>query len=357
MPSAVPNGMTQLVLNSYEGVTHRLVSTKPARDCTMEEIPIIDLDGMYGDLNSRKEVASKLLHAAETIGFFYIKNHRIPEETISRTVANSKRFFSLPSEKKQQASSQNSSYGYHGLRERQVNPANRKESFSFHYKPEFDHLHKNHLSAVPSKVWDSLPKDDAIWEFQNAPGFQEALVSHWTTCLQLARNLIRVIALGLDLPEDYFDKFTTYPGSDFAVNFYPGHGDQVVEDLEEVGIGAHTDLQIFTLLWQDEHRGLQVLNNQNEWIYAPPVPGTLVVNIGDFLMRLTNDRLKSTVHRVIQHGKEDRFSIPFFFGFNFDEKLGVLPTCTDEHNPPKYQPSTCGELIAKRLALGRKQLS
>ncbi|KAF4472088.1 2OG-Fe(II) oxygenase superfamily [Fusarium albosuccineum] len=332
MPSAAPHGMTQLVLNSYEGVTHRLVSTKPARDCTMEEIPIIDLDGMYGDLNSRKEVASKLLHAAETIGFFYIKNHRIPEDTISRTVASSKGFFSLPSEKKQQASSQNSSYGYHGLRERQVNPASsrdRKESFSFHYKPEFDPLHKSHLSAVPSKVWDSLPKDDAIWEFQNAPGFQEALMSHWTSYLQLARNLIRVIALGLDLPEDYFDKFTTYPGSDFAVNF--------------------TQVTIFTLLWQDEHRGLQVLNNQDEWIYAPPVPGTLVVNIGDFLMRLTNDRLKSTVHRVIQHGKEDRFSIPFFFGFNFDEKLGVLPTCTDEHNPPKYQPSTCGELIAKRL--------
>lgn len=137
---------------------------------------------------------------------------------------------------------------------------------------------------------------------------------YYRSCLCLARRLIRIIALALDLEEDYFDKYVTYPGGDMGLVFYPGHGDRLVKDLEEVGIGAHTDLQILTLLWQDEHRGLQVLNNENEWIFAPPIPGTLVVNIGDFFMRLTNDRLKSTVHRVIQHGKEDRLSMPFFFG-------------------------------------------
>lgn len=98
-----------------------------------------------------------------------------------------------------------------------------------------------------------------------------------------------------------------------ALNFYPGHGNVPIADPEEVGLGAHSDLQIFTILWQSD-RGLQVLNKDNEWVWALPVPGTLVVNIGDFLMRLTNDRLKSTVHRVVQHGEVDRYSMPFFFG-------------------------------------------
>ncbi|KAH8665430.1 hypothetical protein BGZ61DRAFT_366746 [Ilyonectria robusta] len=345
----VPVGMAKLVLRSYEGVSYRLVSTKPARDCTPAEIPIIDLEGIHDSVEARKEIAQKLLHSAETIGFFYIKNHGISDETIANTVNKSKEFFSLPVEEKRRAATDISSYGYKGLRERQVNPSNskdRKENFNFHYKPEFDPTHQGRLSQVPQKVQDHIPKDDIIWKGLSVPGFQDALIAHWTSCLTLARGLIRVVALALDLPESYFDKFTTYPGGDFSVNFYPGHGDAPIEDPDEVGIGAHTDLQILTLLWQDEHKGLQVLDNNNEWMCAPPIPGTLVVNIGDFLMRLTNDRLKSTVHRVIQHGKEDRFSIPFFFGFNFDERLGVIPTCTDEKNPPKYQPSTCGEVSA-----------
>lgn len=193
-------------------------------------------------------------------------------------------------------------------------PPDRKESFQCHYEPMFDPSYCDRLDQVPQHVWDHLPKDSFLWDQDVIPGFKDAVISYWQACLTTARRLIKLIALALDLPADYFDCFTTYPGADFALNFYPGHGDHPVEDLDEVGIGAHTDLQILTLLWQDEHKGLQVLNKQNEWVFAPPIGGTLVVNIGDFLMRLTNDRLKSTVHRVLQHGKEDRYSIPFFFG-------------------------------------------
>lgn len=228
----------------------------------------------------------------------------------------------------------------------------RKEVFNCHYEPEFDPAHMNRLSEVPQHVRDHIPKDKGIWEPVGVPGFQEDVLAYWRACLATARRLIQLIALALDLPESYFDRFTSYPGGDFALTFYPGHGEEPIENLDEVGVGAHTDLQILTLLWQDQNKGLQVLNSQNEWIIAPPIPGTLVVNIGDFLMRLTNDRLKSTVHRVVQHNKDDRYSMPFFFGFNFDEKLGVLPTCTDEQNPPKYQPATCGEVSNHPIALG-----
>lgn len=90
--------------------------------------------------------------------------------------------------------------------------------------------------------------------------------------------------------------------------------------------------------------GLQVLTKEGQWIRVPPIADTFVVNIGDFLARLSNDRFRSTVHRVYNHAPVDRYSMPFFFGFNFNEKCGVLPTCTSESNPPKYDPITCGEV-------------
>lgn len=90
--------------------------------------------------------------------------------------------------------------------------------------------------------------------------------------------------------------------------------------------------------------GLQVLTKEGQWIRVPPIADTFVVNIGDFLARLSNDRFRSTVHRVYNHAPVDRYSMPFFFGFNFNEKCGVLPTCMSESNPPKYEPITCGEV-------------
>lgn len=124
--------------------------------------------------------------------------------------------------------------------------------------------------------------------------------------MKLARRLVRVFALALDLPEEYFDSLTTYPGSDGVFNYYPGVlGAQAALD-EDIGLGSHTDLQCFTLLWQDSLGGLQVLTKDGQWIKASPVPETFVVNIGDYLMRLTNDRFQSTVHRVYNRSSLDR---------------------------------------------------
>lgn len=230
-------------------------------------------------------------------------------------------FFKLPESQKRRLISSTSAYGYSGFREIHANPTeskDRKEAFMFHYEPEFDPLYQDSPDQIPAHVRQYLPKEDFVWADSGdeavLPGFKSALLTHWRACLALCRRLVRVLALALELPEDHFDAVTTYPGGDFAVNFYPGHGEQPIDDPDEVGVGAHTDLQILTLLWQDDHKGLQVLNTAGEWMWAPPVAGTFVVNIGDFLMRVTNDRLQSTVHRVLQHGKEDRISMPFFFG-------------------------------------------
>jgi isopenicillin N synthase-like dioxygenase len=128
---------------------------------------------------------------------------------------------------------------------------------------------------------------------------------------------VRIFALSLDLPADYFDAITSHPGADGVYNMYPavapGHASSFPKD---VGLGAHTDLQCFTLLWQDMSGGLQVLNSMGEWVWVRPIDKTLVVNIGDYLMRLTNDRYKSTVHRAynMDVNNKPRISMPFFFG-------------------------------------------
>ena len=139
--------------------------------------------------------------------------------------------------------------------------------------------------------------------------------------------------------------------SDGVFNYYPKMTEAEVAASEDVGLGSHTDLQCFTLLWQDMIGGLRVLNKDGQWIKATPIEGTIVVNIGDYLMRLSNDRFKSTVHRVYNRSTVDRYSMPFFFGFNFNEKCGVLPTCTDENNPPKYEPISCGDVSIRSSSL------
>ena len=167
-----------------------------------------------------------------------------------------------------------------------------------------------------------------------------------------------MFALSLDLAEDYFDSRTTYPGADGVFNYYPTTTEAETAN-NAVGLGSHTDLQLFTLLWQDMTGGLQVLKRDGQWIKATPVEGTIVVNIGDFMMRLCNDLYVSTVHRVYNRSSVDRVSMPFFFGelnlctpcrdasnvlgLNFNCVEGVVPSCTSEENPPKYERISCGD--------------
>ena len=212
------------------------------------------------------------------------------------------------------------------------------------YAPQYDPDTKD-PDAVPEEVKPWIRGEEFVWEgTDHLPNFKAEVLLYWQECLKLARRLVKIFALCLDLPEDYFDRFTTYPGSDGVFNFYPAMTPEEAASSQDVGIGSHTDLQCFTLLWQDLLGGLQVLNKEGQWIKASPIPGTLVVNIGDYLMRLSNDKFKSTVHRAYNRSTVDRYSMPFFFGFNFNEKCGVLPSCTSEANPPKYEPISCGDV-------------
>lgn len=158
--------------------------------------------------------------------------------------------------------------------------------------------------------------DAEFWELLDdvLPGMKQATVKYWQACLTLARQLTRLFALALGLPEDGLDNLVTFPGGDGSINFYPTMAPPTASDeSESIGLGSHTDFGSFTILYQDEVGGLEVINADGQWVQAVPVPGTFVVNIGDFLMRMTNDRWKSTVHRVVvNRSGRDRISMPFF---------------------------------------------
>ncbi|TFK54683.1 2OG-Fe(II) oxygenase superfamily protein [Heliocybe sulcata] len=354
--ATIEPGFHKLELRTAYGPVYRTVSTAPPRECTAQEVPIIDLQGIYGDLDERRKVAAQIKKAANEIGFFYIKNHGIGEDVIDAARRQAVNFFKQPMQAKELVTRAKSKYfnGYSPPRGSHASPSESKasdtrETLGWRYAPEYDPEPKD-LDAIPPEVQPYIRGEEFVWEgTAHLPDFKQDVLRYWQACLTLSRRLVRVFALALDLAEDYFDRVTTYPGSDGVFNFYPGMTPEEIRNAgDEVGLGSHTDLQCFTLLWQDMSGGLQVLKGQ-EWLKVPPVEGTFVVNIGDYLMRLTNDRFVSTVHRVFNRSPHDRLSMPFFFGFNFNETCSVLPTCITDDNPAKYQPITCGDWCQLRF--------
>ncbi|EHL03786.1 putative iron/ascorbate oxidoreductase [Glarea lozoyensis 74030] len=315
---------TKLELRTAYGPVFRDVLSTPPRDCTPDEIPIIDLSPLYSDdLKDRVELAKTIKVAAVNTGFFYIKNHGIKEEVI----ADAKKQLLSPGE-----------------------TVDVKETLGWRYSPQYDPIPKP-LDAIPEEVKPWIRGEDFVWEgTSHLPGFKDEVLTYWASCLTLSRKLVKIFALSLDLEEDYFDSRTTYPGADGVFNYYPTTTEEE-KAKNTVGLGSHTDLQLFTLLWQDMIGGLQVLNKDGQWIKAVPVEGTIVVNIGDFMMRLCNDKYKSTVHRVFNTSNVERVSMPFFFGLNFNCVEGVVPTCTSPENPPKYEPMSCGDWCQLRFKL------
>lgn len=315
--------MYQLELTTAYGPVYRDVRRTPPRDCAPSEVPIIDLSGIYRDSDARKALAAVVRDAAENTGFFYIKNHGIPKTIVDAARIQSEAFFTQPEQEKRKATTAKSNFfnGWTAKYAFKISPTesrDRREAFMWRYDPRYDPEGPKDMTTVPENVKPWLMSEDFVWdETSHLPGFQEDMLAYWQQCLTLARRLIRVFALALDLPETYFDHLVTFPGADGVLNYYPKNEEPATRDdgnvAVDVGIGAHTDLQSFTLLWQDMIGGLQVLTKDGQWIKVPPIEDTFVVNIGDFLMRLSNDRFKSTVHRVYNRALVDRYSMPFFF--------------------------------------------
>ncbi|CAI0643986.1 unnamed protein product [Colletotrichum noveboracense] len=325
-------------------VTRRILRT-PLRDALLTEIPLIDISPSFSnDIASRKLVAQQIRQAATSSGFFYITNHGIDSSVTDAAHEACLEYFRQEEEAKMRSWVGKSRYfnGYKPPGSQRINKSESvdvRETFSWTYDPRHDPDIRD-VESIPDDAKHFLRIEDFHWEgASNKPQFKSSIIRYWQSCLKLARVLVRAFALSLDLPEGHFDAKFAYPDAALALNYYPPlskalNGAPADTDAQ-VSIGSHTDFQLFTILWQDAVGGLQVLNRQGQWIRAAPIPGTFVVNIADYLQRITNDLYISTVHRAQNLSGEERISMPFFFGFGLHESCGVLNTCVKDGEKPK----------------------
>lgn len=352
---------TLLHLASGNGPIARKILPTPLRDASPTEIPIIDLSSLSSpssSLSDREVIASQIRTAATTNGFFYIKNHGVPQSLISSAHSASLDFFRQPPDLKEPANTIHSAankniVGWKPPKTQRVNPfegIDKRESFSFRYDPSCD---PDAVLPIPPKIKESIRIDSDGFPFSGTdatvPQLREGAIPLYQAVLRLGRKLVRCFALALGLDESGFDAKFSYPDASFAVNYYPPLEHSPHAEPQDVSVGSHTDFQLFTVLWQDNNGGLEVLTRDGQWLRAPPVEGTFVVNFADYMQRITNDKWVSTVHRVRNVSGKERVSIPFFFGFNLDESCGVLENCLEEGEEKKYDEISCREWVERRI--------
>jgi isopenicillin N synthase-like dioxygenase len=318
------------------------VSAQPPN---FDSIPIIDIAGLYSeDLGDRQQVAAALKDACETSGFFYITNHRVSSSQIADAFRVTEAFFALPYAEKcryhlAQSSHHRGYFGFGDLR------ADLHEQTSFDVSEGYE----IGLDVPADRLQTPLEREmygPNIWSDQPSD-FRAVLSSYYNSMLSLGRVLFHGFALALDLPETYFDDKITRPMAQLSLLHYPPQPLPI--DPKHLGLGAHTDFECFAILSQRTN-GLQVQNNQGQWIEVPPIPDSFVINIGDCMARWTNDRFASTIHRVINLTGNSRFSIPFFFAANHDATIACLESCHSSDCPPRYAPVQSGEWIKANLS-------
>jgi isopenicillin N synthase-like dioxygenase len=316
-------------------------------DPSFQHIPIVDLKHLLSsEPDVRRKLADQIRDACLNVGFLYVKNHGIHEELTQDALQASKQFFSLPLETKMELDNRTTPNfkGYSALLSGNNDPENSgdlQEGFEFG-REELDPKHNAHIG-----VNDGVMAGANVWP-SDLPGFRLAVLKYYHAAVNLGKLLFPLFALALYLPEDFFDDKTGNSAAMMRVLHYPPQTGPV--DGRVIGIGAHTDWECFTILWQEPGiQALQVLNADKQWINAPPIPGALVINLGDEFARWTNDIFKSTVHRAINRSGVRRYSIPLFFGTDYDVELQPIPSCVSPERPAKYEVITSGEYVKSKL--------
>jgi isopenicillin N synthase-like dioxygenase len=301
----------------------------------MESLPIIDLADFSGAGFERR--AQQISEACRTIGFFFVVNHGVPASLINETFGCSHAFFDQPVATKAELAIEKigGNRGYSGLRHEALDPARGgdfKEAFNIGLDLNADDPEIQ--ARKPFRTLNAWPA---------TPGFRETLLGYFHACANLALSLHRAFALDLGLPLDFFaDKFTR-PMTTLRLLHYP------TTPPGDIGAGEHTDYGNVTLLTTDDVGGLEVRTRSGDWIVAPPMPGALVVNIGDCLMRWTNDVYVSNPHRVVNASGRERYSIAFFFDPNPEALVEAIPSCIAEGSAAKYAPILAADYLKLRL--------
>ena len=319
------------------------MSSKPIS--YFDGIPGLDLAPYRrGEAGALERLAHALRETAENVGFFYIDNHGVPQETIDRAFAASRRFHALPTERKMEIPLNRDNVGYMPVnasmqRHSKVEVA-RKPNYNASFFAKRDRR-PDDPDVIAGKPFHGLNQ----WP-QDLPGFREDVVAYQGAVEALGQSMLPIVARSLDLPENYFASFFNPAQYALRMLHYPARDER---EADQYGTGAHTDGGFLTFLIQNGVGGLQIRKADGEWFDAPVLPGKYLVNSGDMMRRWTNDRYLSTPHRVMNTSGGDRYSMAFFFDPHLDRVLECLPTCTDASNPPRHAPITYGQYLTEFL--------
>tara|TARA_Y100000588_G_C14094558_1_gene856011 strand:- start:200 stop:1174 length:975 start_codon:yes stop_codon:yes gene_type:complete len=292
------------------------MSLPPSRRLDFSEVPILDI-GPLISRNYETSLINDLYKACANIGFFYIQNHNVPASLISSLKSATETFFSSPIDEKMCLGIDQRIRGYYA--------ENRSHSVENLIKGEDRGglSHKEgfwvgHERPLCSKALLHGPNQWPI----NHPELKHYMLEYFEATEELANVLLRGFALALELDECVFDSFFQKPMTSLLLNHFPPQENPTVYD--EIGLVPHSDAGGFTILWQDNIGGLEIQNRSGEWVSAPPIDNTFVINIGNVMQMWTHGRFSSTPHRVINRGTRDRYSIPLFVNPSYDVEVKPL---------------------------------
>lgn len=305
-------------------------------------IPVVDLDDFLSDNPERKAAfVQQLGKAYEEVGFVAVKNHGVHDSLISHLYEYVQQFFSLPSDRKLK-------YEISGLAGQRGYTSFGREHAKGSEAPdlkEFFQYGQNVEDNDPIK--SEYPENVKVNEVE---GFNETLYQAYKNFQKSGTALLQAIALYLGLDEHFFDNRVHNGNSILRCIHYPPI---TIEPKSAIRAEQHEDINLITLLVGASADGLQILTKQEEWVGVTSLPEQIVVNVGDMLQRFTNNKLRSTTHRVVNPARElwhtSRFSMPFFLHPRSEMSLACLESCIDENHPKAYPDATAGEYLDERL--------
>jgi isopenicillin N synthase-like dioxygenase len=308
----------------------------------MAEIPIIDIGPLVGRSARETDVAAAIGSACRETGFFYVVGHGIAPALVDTVFKMSREFFGQPLAAKQRAafSGPAGNRGWIKLGNEALDPGkphDLKEAFNIGLE-----LAPDDPEVVAGKPFRGVN----CWP--DLADFRTAGLAYFDACWSLGRTLHRAFAIDLGLAPDFFEEVFDRPMATLRLLHYPPAPPTVMDG--QLGAGEHTDYGNLTLLATDEAGGLMVRHRSGQWIKAPVVPNAFVCNIGDCLMRWTNDVYVSTPHKVESPPGRHRYSVAFFLDPNPEANVACLPTCIEPGRPAKYAPVSAGEFLHSRLA-------
>ncbi|KAI5807041.1 hypothetical protein EDC01DRAFT_11215 [Geopyxis carbonaria] len=309
---------------------------------------------LNGDHKAKHEIGKAVTEGFKTSGFIYLKNHGIPKETIEHVFSESASFFARPQEQKDTlgwySPKANRGYVVQG-REKVTELTDKTAVDSLRAK-------KPDLKESMEIGRDDQPETPNNWPSDDAGShFRTTMNAFFSTCAELHLQVLEAIALGLELPDEYFfNSYCSAAHNTLRLLHYPPAPAELFK-AGQVRAGKHTDYGTITLLFQDAAGGLQVRSPKKTWVNATPIPDTIVINAGDLLARWSNDRIRSTEHRVVQPPGEPkegenwpaRYSCAYFCNPDADAWIEALPGTYSEEDTKKYEGVNSGEYLERRL--------